>query len=97
MHYVDDLALLYLVKTTAMIKRETQGAIDSLVENANSICFYFSPTKTICVHFRRKPDAMLTINGILPHHKTEIRFLGLPFDRHLTRIANVDDLAAKCY
>ena len=42
--YVDDLALIYPAKATAIIKCKMQGATDPLVENADSIEFSFSVT-----------------------------------------------------
>ena len=55
--YVDDLALFYSTKATAMIKCEMQGTIDTLFENANNISqthFFFLDRKVDLCPFLSK-------------------------------------------
>ena len=45
--YVDDLAVFYSVKATAMIKLKMQGSVGTLVENANRTGFSFVANKDV--------------------------------------------------
>ena len=66
--HIDDLALFYSAEATGMIWHKLQGAIDTLLENANNIGFSFSAAKMTCVHFCQKRRRHLDLTSVSYTH-----------------------------
>ncbi|XP_055939426.1 uncharacterized protein LOC129969045 [Argiope bruennichi] len=61
--------------------------------------FTFSPEKTVCMHFCRRPlhpDPELTLNGNPLTICDQHTFLGVIFDKHLTFLPHIMDLRNRC-
>ena len=97
--YVDDLAIYFRGRTMSVVERQLQNAIDKIEHFADENGFCFSVQKTNCVHFCRRqlhPDPFLKIYGSDILVKSEVKFLGLIFDKKLTFIPHIEYLRTKC-
>jgi len=98
--YVDDFLICYRFKHIHIIKRHLQQCLNKLADWADTNGFKFSPSKTVCIHFRnlRKPhpQPILLLNGTHVHVAEETKFLGVVFDRKLSFIPHIKHLKDKC-
>ncbi|GBO25231.1 hypothetical protein AVEN_124649-1 [Araneus ventricosus] len=81
------------------IQRQLQIAINSITQWSNANGFTISTSKTTAVHFCRKRnlhfDPELKLNGEMIPFQTEIRFLGVIFDKKLSFLPHVIQLLKK--
>lgn len=98
--YVDDLHISCQGSNMNLLERQLQNAVQKLVdwccENGHTI----SPEKCQCIHFCRKRSLHLDPIVYIQNHQipvvTEVKFLGLIFDRKLTFLPHVSYLRKKC-
>ncbi|GBM14741.1 RNA-directed DNA polymerase from mobile element jockey, partial [Araneus ventricosus] len=98
--YVDDLNISCTGMHMNFIQRQIQIAINSITQWSNTNGFTISTSKTTAVHFCRKRDLHfdpeLRLNGEMIPFQTEIRFLGVMFDKKLSFLPHTIQLRKKC-
>ncbi|GBM79393.1 RNA-directed DNA polymerase from mobile element jockey [Araneus ventricosus] len=98
--YVDDLYISCTGMHMNFIQRQLQIVINSITQWSNANGFTMSTSKTTAVHFCRKHnlhfDPELKLNGEMIPFQTEIRFLGVIFDKKLSFLPHVIQLRKKC-
>ncbi|GBM97901.1 hypothetical protein AVEN_228336-1 [Araneus ventricosus] len=82
------------------IERQLQTAVNSIQKWSLTNGFTFSVTKTAGVHFCRKRglhlDPEIKLNDHVIPFESEIRFLGITFDKKLTFLPHVLNLRKRC-
>ena len=98
--YVDDFLISYKSKNLNSMQRKLQLCLKKLEKWCDENGFKFSPQKTICVHFTKSrkihPEPELYLKGVKIPVKTEVKFLGLIFDKKLTFLPHIKYLKNKC-
>ncbi|XP_055925872.1 uncharacterized protein LOC129957542 [Argiope bruennichi] len=83
-----------------LIERQLQNAVDRVVNWCNNNGHTISPEKSRCIHFCRKrnihSDPVILIRNMAIPVATEIRFLGVVFDRKLTFLPHILQLRKRC-
>ncbi|GBN13046.1 putative RNA-directed DNA polymerase from transposon X-element [Araneus ventricosus] len=86
--YVDDLYISCTGDNMAFIERQLQLAVNKIHQWSAFNGFTFSTAKTPCVHFCRKrrlhPEPEIKLEGQLINVVSEVKFLGVIFDKKLT-------------
>ncbi|GBN15929.1 putative RNA-directed DNA polymerase from transposon X-element [Araneus ventricosus] len=97
--YVDDLYISCSGDNMAFIERQLQIAVNKLTQWSILNGFTFSTSKTSCVHFCRKrrlhPEPEIKLYGQVINVVSEVKFLGIIFDKKLTFLPHVLQLRKK--
>ncbi|GBN55468.1 putative RNA-directed DNA polymerase from transposon X-element [Araneus ventricosus] len=86
--YVDDLYISCIGDNMAFIEQQLQMAVNKIHQWSAFNGFTFSTAKTSCVHFCRKrrlhPEPEIKLEDQLINVVSEVKFLGVIFDKKLT-------------
>ncbi|GBO43777.1 putative RNA-directed DNA polymerase from transposon X-element, partial [Araneus ventricosus] len=98
--YVDNLHISCQGSNIRLIERQLQHAVNKLVAWCDNNGHTLSSEKSRCVHFCRKtgihPDPTIHIGDVDIPVVTEMRFLGVIFDKKLTFLPHILSLRKKC-
>ncbi|XP_055924449.1 uncharacterized protein LOC129956547 [Argiope bruennichi] len=98
--YVDDLQISCQGSSMYLIERQLQHAVNKLMTWCNENGHTLSAEKSRCVHFCRKtgihPDPIIRIGNVDIPVVTDMRFLGVIFDKKLTFLPHILKLRKKC-
>ncbi|XP_055924643.1 uncharacterized protein LOC129956730 [Argiope bruennichi] len=98
--YVDDLQISCQGCSINLIERQLQNAVNKVVTWCNNNGHAISPEKSRCIHFCRKrtihSDPNIYIQNVLIPVVSEVRFLGVIFDRKLTFLPHILNLRKRC-
>ena len=98
--YVDDLTIVCKSANLNLASRQIQLTLNHLVDWSHQTGFRFSPTKTVCVHFRRKRNCFLDPDLFLGNRQLqfvdEVRYLGLIFDSKLNWRSHLRQIKISC-
>ena len=94
--FVDDFAIYCSASTALEAGRKIQAMINAVTKWADARGFTFSPQKTKAIRFtrKRKQEEIPTLflkDSIIPY-ETEVKFLGVIFDKGLTFCSHINDL-----
>ncbi|GFW99905.1 putative RNA-directed DNA polymerase from transposon X-element [Trichonephila clavipes] len=91
--YVDNLQISCEVSDMRIIERQYQTAVNNIVKWCDSNGYSISASKSCCVHFCRKrgihPDPEIRICDVQIPVVSDVRFLGVIFDRRLTFLPHI--------
>ena len=98
--FVDDFLICYRSKNMNRIERVVQGCLGKIESWADTNGFWFSKSKTVCMHFCNKrtlhlDPSLKLYNSEIPV-VSETKFLGLIFDKKLSFKAHISYLKKKC-
>ncbi len=89
--YADDWTIFMAHESMEVIQLNMQDSVDSLTKWTDQIGFRFSQNKTLMTHFCRLRltktphlDPLISIHGVPIRNTTELRILGLTFDKRLS-------------
>ncbi|XP_076046503.1 uncharacterized protein LOC143028389 [Oratosquilla oratoria] len=97
--FVDDHAIYCSAPTALEAGRKIQATINAVTKWADRRGFKFSPQKTKAIRFtrcrKREEIPTLFLKGVILPYESEVKFLGVIFDKGLTFVTHVNDLCVR--
>lgn len=99
--FADDLAILTTSKSRNMIQKRLQGAINKIHSYFQKWRLKINPDKTQAIYFTRRrkqkflPNRKLTVNNIEVDWLTQVKYLGITFDKKLNFSQHVTNVIQK--